>query len=377
MSEGQKNWHPQSAGTVTEEVLLPCMAQGIDLNCLQHPSPATMLYVVAIPNQGRGMFAVKDISAGSLILREHVLVVNKKYFQDIDWINNPKTDERNDVPRNKQEWNKYLADHVSCRGREVTRAFISLPAPEKKRLGPFAAIVAHNSFFIDHVTEQFLGVGPSIAKINHSCVPNTQQVWENNQFLGKDEQDDRRVMGDVAVYAVKNIEAGEEITVQYMRMWGNAAHRKESLKAQFGFDCSCHACTGHAHKKERLFAQMADTYPKLQDLLHTNQEPWTALAFVHKMLRCCAGIGITDIREAIMWDTAALIAARHSDLARAGVCLGQAIHCYLIMEGKLSKLAFFAVWLAKDPRRIPGFGVTDLGRSSLEEASKLVQGGKS
>lgn len=73
------------------------------------------------------------------------------------------------------------------------------------------------------------------ARLNHSCVPNAH--FEYYEFLGR-----------LTVYAIHNIEQGDEILVSYMsRDWHKTTHdRKTDLRRNYGFGCLCQPCKGGA-----------------------------------------------------------------------------------------------------------------------------------
>jgi hypothetical protein len=85
----------------------------------------------------------------------------------------------------------------------------------------------------DHV-----GMFPKIARINHSCRPNSGNWWS--------EKTDRRV-----IYASRDIEKGEEITVSYIPLLKTTKDRQARLQ-QYGFTCDCPACQSVESDKRRV-----------------------------------------------------------------------------------------------------------------------------
>jgi hypothetical protein len=77
-------------------------------------------------------------------------------------------------------------------------------------------------------TDQQIGLFPKIARINHSCRPNTSYYW--NSKLNK------RI-----VYANRKITKGEEFSVSYIGLLSAHHDRQHSLD-RYGFKCSCEAC---------------------------------------------------------------------------------------------------------------------------------------
>lgn len=67
------------------------------------------------------------------------------------------------------------------------------------------------------------------ARINHSCVPNTEKEFVGDMML---------------IRAKRPIAAGEEILHSYVDERGSFKTRKEALLATWGFECDCSLCRG-------------------------------------------------------------------------------------------------------------------------------------
>lgn len=63
---------------------------------------------------------------------------------------------------------------------------------------------------------------------NHSCLPNAQSTVEDD--------------GKVAVRALRDIAADEEVTISYIDAMQDYDVRRKTLKEHYGFDCSCGRC---------------------------------------------------------------------------------------------------------------------------------------
>lgn len=90
----------------------------------------------------------------------------------------------------------------------------------------------------DIVSRNAFGLGPSArdssaglwvraARINHSCVPNTDKEFVGDMML---------------VRAKRPIAAGEEILHSYIDQTGGYKARQEALMATWGFECGCRLC---------------------------------------------------------------------------------------------------------------------------------------
>ncbi|KAK2040786.1 hypothetical protein LZ31DRAFT_473737, partial [Colletotrichum somersetense] len=76
--------------------------------------------------------------------------------------------------------------------------------------------------------------------INHGCRPNAAAQWDWNMFAHK-------------LYAVRNIAAGEEITIAYFNTIMTLQKRREHTKKNLGFVCACSHC-----KASGEFANLSD-----------------------------------------------------------------------------------------------------------------------
>ena len=95
------------------------------------------------------------------------------------------------------------------------------------------------------------------ASFNHSCLPNADHAFDWSALR-------------MSVYATRDIEAGEEILIEYTSalIQRSRAERREILREAFGFDCTCRACsrTGSAAtasdarraKIDRLVGEIAE-----------------------------------------------------------------------------------------------------------------------
>lgn len=100
--------------------------------------------------------------------------------------------------------------------------------------------------------EDHVGIFPKIARINHSCKPNTGNFWSEKQ--------NHRV-----IYAFRDIEKGEEITVSYIPLLKSIQERQARL-FQYGFTCDCSACQSSESSLRR--AKISDTIESLEQKAH-------------------------------------------------------------------------------------------------------------
>jgi hypothetical protein len=93
-----------------------------------------------------------------------------------------------------------------------------------------------------------VGSFPKMARINHSCKPNCGNFWS--------ERKEERI-----IFAQRNIEKGEEITVSYIPLLKSIKERQARL-SQYGFVCDCPACQDGESSKRRV--KIADLLEELE-----------------------------------------------------------------------------------------------------------------
>lgn len=190
---------------------------GFDYNCPRpetpEPAPAhlsptpvrypetlgTLIEIRESEGKGLGMFALKDILPGTFLLLETPLLVLYKL----------ETDRAIDA----------IVDTLSPEKKQI---FMSLSRHIGDESEPLKGrIVDCNAFSI--MDEQASGVFETASRINHCCVPNAWYEW-------------RESIGRLVVWNRFKLLEGEEVTIDY-------GHGKKDLRENYGFECSCGACT--------------------------------------------------------------------------------------------------------------------------------------
>ncbi|KAI1877254.1 uncharacterized protein JN550_001326 [Neoarthrinium moseri] len=119
------------------------------------------------------------------------------------------------------------------------------------------------------LTDGTVAMFPKIAKINHSCRPNAANVWSEASGL--------RI-----IWAARDIQAGEEVTVTYAPLLKSHAGRQSRL-SQYGFQCTCAACVDHERTdSERV--KMGKYLSELEDRLTRNTSEFANKKLLPKAL---------------------------------------------------------------------------------------------
>lgn len=102
------------------------------------------------------------------------------------------------------------------------------------------------------LTDGTIAMFPKIARINHSCRPSAANIWSPASGL--------RI-----IWAARDIQPGEEVTVTYAPLLKKSEERQSRL-TQYGFRCDCDACRDHEHT-DVVRVKMARLLDELEDRL--------------------------------------------------------------------------------------------------------------
>jgi hypothetical protein len=172
--------------------------------------------VHASPGKGLGVFAVHDLEVGSIVMRETPIITIKR----------PNFIKGTGYPMTavSQLVRSEFALLSLREQEEVMSLTYHATDAEKERTDILGLIFRSNAY----KTGEDIGLFPKIARINHSCRPNTSYYW--NAKLNK------RI-----VYANRKIKKGEELFDSYISLLLTHEERQKRLDT-YGFTCSCEAC---------------------------------------------------------------------------------------------------------------------------------------
>uniref|UniRef100_A0A7J8BA72 [histone H3]-lysine(4) N-trimethyltransferase n=1 Tax=Rousettus aegyptiacus TaxID=9407 RepID=A0A7J8BA72_ROUAE len=106
---------------------------------------------------------------------------------------------------------------------------------------------------------QEVGVGlyPSVSLLNHSCDPNCSIVFNGPHLL---------------LRAVRDIEAGEELTICYLDVLMTSEERRKQLRDQYCFECDCSRCQTRDKDAdmltgdEQVWKEVQESLKKIEEL---------------------------------------------------------------------------------------------------------------
>lgn len=173
-------------------------------------------YATEVPGRGIGLVANQTIERGELIMAwQPTFMIHRKFTEDLS-------------PEEQQ----HLLD----------LALLRLPAPRRRafsrQLGQFGGhrasdILLTNSFQMDVGGEgeegHHLGNFPDVSRFNHDCRPNVAF------------RIDRELTHHT--HAVRDIQAGEELTLAYMNPFETYSVRQRHIQQSWGFRCTCQHCS--------------------------------------------------------------------------------------------------------------------------------------
>ncbi|KAF2868036.1 hypothetical protein BDV95DRAFT_457425, partial [Massariosphaeria phaeospora] len=222
-----------SSEGASEDLITPCYA------------------IRSIQDKGKGLIARVNIVSGTRILIEKPLFSASSPVGSLDDVVLAKV-----KALSNEQQREYLSLHNSHPGKNpFTGIFRTNALP----CGPGSPIGA---------------VYPIICFINHTCIPNSHNNWNSETELE-------------TIHAVRDIKAGEEITISYAE-GEPARQRLDKLKNAFGFDCKCELCSRPAAELQESDARRVEIEQLDQAIGDPNRAmsaPSRVIADCQKMLK--------------------------------------------------------------------------------------------
>ena len=193
------------------------------------------------------------------------------------------------------------------------------------------------------------GIYPTICLINHSCLSNAHNSWNS---------DTKRE----TIHAIRNINAGEEITISYDK--GDTYNsRRTHLKDAFGFDCNCSVCSLPLPERQISDArrlQIKHLDDAIGDPGRVMNEPDNCLADCHSLLQVLEEEyhGGAHALIARLYYDAFQISITHGDQARASVFAQRGYKSRVICEGEDSPETRKVKILIENPAGHRNFGAS-------------------
>ena len=198
--------------------------QSSDYTCQGPPD----IYVVE-PSEGKGLgvFALHDLDIGDIVMRETPILK----IDPPDYVRGTGYPMAQVTELVRKEFDG-LSPEAQAEVMSLTYHATAIEEATMDKLGIIFRTNAYN-------TDDQIGLFPRIARINHSCRPNTSYYWIKKL--------NKRV-----VYASRKIKKGEEFFVSYIGLLSTHEDRQKRLD-RYGFKCTCEACSA-----ERAIKQASD-----------------------------------------------------------------------------------------------------------------------
>ncbi|KAG5957479.1 hypothetical protein E4U58_005978 [Claviceps cyperi] len=269
------------------------------------PVDVPLYQIKDLPGKGRGLMARVCIPKGTRILVEKPLVIAAGPTSATAMEKNIGNQLRQ---LSEKEAGQFFCLHNSFRGVQL----------------PFTGIVQTNALACGEGSSTG-AVYPTLCLINHACRPNCQQTWNQE---AKHE----------TIHAIRDIAAGEEITIAYIPS-GSSTERRRYLKEKFGFDCACEMCVLPAadiQASNGRRAEMENHDRAIANPLQMMTQPEKSLAHCRSMLRLLYEeypASTTSLHTRAYFD-AFQICIAHGDQTRASIFAEKSYEMSVVYQGE-------------------------------------------
>ncbi|KAI0183968.1 hypothetical protein EV127DRAFT_457200 [Xylaria flabelliformis] len=218
----------------------------IPLTSVNNQGNTDLYEVMEIPGRGKGLVAKVDIPKGTRIICEKPLFTLRSSAPPS--VHRLVAEKLKPLPKDKQR--EFLSLHNNFPGQY---AFAGIMRTNALPCGPDSPVG---------------GIYPTICLINHSCIPNAHNNW-NEEAQHE------------TIHATRDILAGEEILISYAN--GPSQARQRKLRESFGFQCSCELCSQPLQAIQASDKRRAD----IEQLDETIGNPVAMMSSPQKSLAAC------------------------------------------------------------------------------------------
>ncbi|KAH9208603.1 hypothetical protein DL95DRAFT_395098 [Leptodontidium sp. 2 PMI_412] len=296
--------------------------------------------VIDIPGKGKGIIVTQNITPGTLLLSEAPLI---------------KTDVVQSLTTAEQDLENALGKLSISEQENFRTLHTNFPENTEEKL---IGIIRSNAYPLGPDTEVG-GLFADIARINHSCLPNTVQHWD--ELLGKQ-----------TIYAVRPIANGEEITTCY-QPGGTSSKRKEILKEFFKFDCTCELCSlppDELKASDERISQAEKLDETIGNSKKVHFEPDEVMKCARSLYELYELDGIKDGRLSRLYYDVFQMCNMHGDLARARCFAKYYSDAKKMAEGPASMNVLEMRAYVKNPQKHDSFGSTDKWATKASDVPK-------
>ncbi|KAL8341832.1 hypothetical protein RB601_005328 [Gaeumannomyces tritici] len=168
-----------------------------------------------IPGKGKGVVATRRIRRGETIMVDYAMVLAAVEFPG----------------RVTQTQGNKILERAASQLRNPERV-LGLGRSSTAGAPVMEDVMRTNTFSVTINGEPYMGLFPSVSRINHACAPNAQTRFSGRTLSQK-------------VVAFLDIEPGDEITISYPEFGMTHKNRQDTLLHRWGFKCTCSLCGAH------------------------------------------------------------------------------------------------------------------------------------
>ena len=207
---------------------------------LLHAAPNSILFrVQRVEGKGMGVIAARDVYAGELIMNEIPLLSlsteantgEKPSKDDYQRVLRVVQDKIQGLSLREQErfyaLSGYNRDTFDNDEEDETTTDEAAEVEEQCNEPSVLDIFRTNAL---PMSKGYAGIFPDLARLNSHCQPNLHYSWD-------------QIKQSATVYALRTIQAGEEMNICYMGPCFPKRDRRGYLSHNFGFTCTCSVCS--------------------------------------------------------------------------------------------------------------------------------------
>ncbi|KAG6004577.1 hypothetical protein E4U21_000911 [Claviceps maximensis] len=290
-----------------------------------------------VPGKGKGLVAIKNIPKGTRILSEQALIAITQGSHDATQLQ------------------ELIFQKVEALRADQRLAFLSLHNihPFSNAAEQYAGIMRTNALPAEEIgytpAEEVgdkTGIFLEACRINHACDNNSQRNW-NGEIQRH------------TVHALRDIHAGEEITITYISPLKNRETRQNVLRQTFDFTCSCRLCSlpeEQSRKSDRRLENIQHLDSKIHQFGAEGLLVSALLTYFDVQIRLYKEQGREDVGIAQALDYAARLAVANADPVRGRIFAQRAMSAWNIAIGSDSTQALRNEYLATYPRSSSLYG---------------------
>ncbi|KAK5652639.1 hypothetical protein OQA88_10232 [Cercophora sp. LCS_1] len=305
-----------------------------------HRAEGALFKIKPLPGKGLAMIAASAIPKGTRILCEAptlILPGNTATQSGIETLN------------------KLITQQLTTLDCSTRERFFALHNKWGDEYPATIGIAKTNALPLGHAASE-AGIFLDASRINHSCANNAENTW--NPGLSK-----------LTIHAIRDIPAGEEITISYVDGFKTYAQRQARLLASFGFRCACSRCsTSRTERKESdaRRKRLKELEDEIGDGVGIVVTPLACLRKVREMVRLLEVEGMVGLIPRAYYDAFQVVIA-NGDQARARHFAVLLYDARVVVEGEDSADAVRAQGFVARPAEHRLYGTTMKWRQGVDK----------